>query len=81
MNSKQQKLFLTGLVVFLVALFSMLFNSISRDLVDKIRASEYELYCIFEDGERRIEPELVVDFDDGVFLFINGEASNCRVVK
>ena len=55
------------------------FASISGDLVDDIRRGDKSLYCEMSDGNRKIDGKLVVDFQEGSWLFKNGSARNCEV--
>ena len=47
----------------------------------KVQSGEVELVCAMKDGGRVIDPKLVVDFVDGVWVFKAGSAKNCEVVK
>ena len=55
------------------------FININGDLVDEIRRGDKSLWCEMSDGYRQIDGSLVTDFDEGVFYFINGQATNCEV--
>ena len=46
-----------------------------------VQAGELTLRCVMKDGERVIDPDKVVDLVDGVWLFDNGHAKNCAVIK
>lgn len=46
-----------------------------------VQSGEVELVCAMKDGGRVIDPKLVVDFVDGIWVFKAGSAKNCEVVK
>ena len=64
-----------GVIIVLLGAFA----SLSGDLVDDIRSGDKSLYCEMNDGYRKIDGKLVVDFQDGNWLFKNGSARNCEV--
>lgn len=45
----------------------------------KIKSGDYSLSCVFQDGERVIDPEMVIDEANGEWKFKNGRASNCKI--
>lgn len=46
-----------------------------------VQAGELTLVCVMKDGARTISPSQVVGLMDGVWLFDNGHARNCEVIK
>ena len=46
-----------------------------------VQRGEVKLVCTFKDGERVIEPEMVTGLIDGVWVFSNGYARNCEIIK
>ena len=46
-----------------------------------VQSGEVGLVCVMKDGERTIAPSQVTGLMDGVWLFDNGHARNCEVVK
>ena len=46
-----------------------------------VQSGELTLVCVMKDGDRVITPNRVTDFVDGVWLFDNGHARNCEVIK
>lgn len=46
-----------------------------------VQAGEAKLVCVMKDEARTIAPNQVVGLQDGVWLFDNGHARNCAVVK
>ncbi|WP_300733799.1 hypothetical protein [Pseudomonas sp.] len=55
------------------------FININGDIVDEIRRGDKSLWCEMSDGYRKIDGSLITDFDEGVFYFVNGQATNCEV--
>lgn len=84
MTSKEKQdllvMVLVGAVFAGIALLLIgAFININGDLVDEIRRGDKSLWCEMSDGYRQIDGSLVTDFEDGVFYFINGQATNCEV--
>lgn len=73
---------LVFVVVFGVFVFlgTILINGMEEDLVNDVINGNKTLYCHFQDGERVVPADLVVDFHDGEWEFVNGSARNCRTV-
>ncbi len=46
-----------------------------------VQSGEVELVCVMKDEARTIKPNQVTGLMDGVWLFENGHARNCEVVK
>lgn len=46
-----------------------------------VQAGELTLRCVINDESRTIAPNQVVGLMDGVWLFDNGHARNCEVIK
>ena len=54
--------------------------ALDNDTYNKVKSGEVDLYCVFEDGERKINPEHIEDYDvEYGWVFFNGSAKNCRV--
>ena len=49
----------------------------------KLQSGEYKLECMFEGGWREVPKEKIVDIDDekGGWIFTNGYARTCKVIK
>ncbi len=47
----------------------------------KVQSGELELRCVINDDSRTIKPNQVTGLMDGVWLFENGHARNCEVIK
>ena len=46
-----------------------------------VQSGEFTLVCAMKDETRVIDPKLVVDFVDGIWVFNAGSAKNCEVIK
>ena len=46
-----------------------------------VQAGELTLVCVMKDEARTIAPSQVTGLMDGVWLFDNGHAKNCAVIK
>lgn len=46
-----------------------------------VQAGELTLRCVINDEARTIAPSQVVGLMDGVWLFENGHARNCEIIK
>lgn len=70
------------IIAFIVIICSAawLNHSLSSELY-AVQAGELTLVCVMKDGERAIDPDKVVDLVDGVWVFENGHARNCKVIK
>ena len=71
-------LVLAGIAISLC--FAAINYAASGDL-RAVKSGEAKLVCDMRDGMRVIDPELVVDLIDGVWVFTNGSAKNCEVIK
>ena len=47
-------------------------------VVKQVKSGELQLTCLFEDGERVVDPAMVVGLTDRGWEFENGYASQCR---
>lgn len=50
-----------------------------RSLADSVKSGEKSLSCFIGDEQKEIEKEKVKYFKNGVWYFVNGQASNCEV--
>lgn len=71
-------LVLTGIAISFC--FAAINYAASGDL-RAVKSGEAELVCDMKDGARVIDPVKVVDLVDGVWVFDNGHARNCEVIK
>lgn len=46
-----------------------------------VQRGEVKLVCLMKDGERVIEPEMVTGLIEDTWIFDNGYAKNCKVIK
>lgn len=70
------------LMLAVVAGLVILLNIVlSDDTLEQAQASVITLQCHMKDGVRVIDPGKVVDLVDGVWVFANGHAKNCRVIE
>ena len=58
-----------------------LLNHILSSELRAVQAGEVTLVCAMKDEERTIAPSQVTGLMDGVWLFENGHARNCEVIK
>ena len=74
------KLYLLTLGFAIAAGFAAINYAASGDL-RKVQSGEVELRCVINDESRTIKPNQVTGLMDGVWLFDNGHARNCEVIK
>ena len=67
-------------LIAIVCSMAWLNHSLSSELY-AVQSGEVELVCVLKDGERVIAPSQVTGLMDGVWLFQNGHARNCKVIK
>ena len=67
-------------LIAIVCSMAWLNHSLSSEL-HAVQSGELTLVCVMKDEARTIAPSQVVDQMDGVWLFDNGHARNCEVVK
>lgn len=75
-------------IAFLVAILAVLgaagvvfAHFEDKSLLSGVQNGKYELICGFKDGERVVPGDRVKDRFSGVWVFDNGQASNCMVKK
>lgn len=56
-------------------------NHILNSELYAVQEGELTLRCVINDESRTIAPSQVVGLQDGVWLFDNGHARNCEVIK
>lgn len=72
------------LVVSLSAISMLLFLTYQNKLeVTKVINGEYQLYCHLKGSNyfELVNPALVVDRYDDTWVFVNGSAKNCKLIK
>ena len=67
-------------LIVIVCSAAWLNHSLNSEL-HAVQAGELTLVCVMKDEARTIAPNQVVGLMDGVWLFDNGHASNCEVIK
>lgn len=78
-----------SVVIQLAIVFVILITAISTLFImdqpkpstfTQVKSGELTLYCLFQDGERAVDPDLVVEHwhEYGYWKFTNGGAGNCR---
>ena len=67
-------------LIAIVCSMAWLNHSLSSEL-RAVQSGELELRCVINDESRTIAPSQVTGLMDGVWLFDNGHARNCEVVK
>lgn len=72
------KIIVTICTALLVA--GAVFIKIDSGLYDDVKSGKVSLWCMFQDGERKIDPNHIESYDpDYGWAFFNGSAKNCRV--
>lgn len=71
------------LIMFCVALsFALVAINYAMNVdLRKVQSGELTLVCVMKDEARTIAPSQVTGLMDGVWLFENGHARNCEVIK
>jgi len=72
---------LAAIVVAIVFGLLHYLNALERDRLAQVQSGEVELVCLMKDGERVIEPEMVTGLLDDTWVFKNGSAKRCRIIK
>ena len=67
-------------LIAIVCSMAWLNHSLSSELY-AVQSGELELRCVINDEARTIAPSQVTGLMDGVWLFDNGHARNCEVIK
>ncbi len=67
-------------LIAIVCSIAWLNHSLSSEL-RAVQSGELELICVINDEARTIKPSQVTGLMDGVWLFENGHARNCEVIK
>lgn len=83
-HEKMDAIELITLAAILIAIIFGLLHYLDkpeRERLAQVQSGEVELVCLMKDGERVIEPEMVTGFLDGTWLFKNGSAKRCRIIK
>lgn len=76
----------TNLAIFAIGFATLitllaLVSYASESSLRAVQAGEVKLVCLMKDGERVIPPEMVTGLLDDTWLFKNGYAKRCRIIK
>lgn len=69
------------LVSAIIGLIILLNIVLSDNTLEQAQAGVITLQCHMKDGVRVIDPGKVVGLVDGVWVFENGSAKSCEVIK
>ena len=74
------------LVLLVTVTFIAAYQLINSNPLAKVKKGTHDLYCNFyiensPADRRKVDPNLVIDFVEGTWLFVNGSASNCELVS
>lgn len=47
----------------------------------KVKSGQVKLSCNTGFGEKIIAPEHVIAFENGIWIFVNGQSKSCRILK
>ena len=72
---------LAAIVIAIILGLLHYLNKPERDRLAKVQSGEVELVCLMKDGERVIPPEMVTGLLDDTWVFKNGSAKRCRIIK
>ena len=50
-----------------------------NEVLNSVKSGDKVLTCHMLDGIRSIDKDLVVDYKDGVFYFVNGSSKSCSL--
>lgn len=69
-----------SLIITVVVATVLLLNPSKPSTFTQVKSGELTLYCLFQDGERAVDPDLVTEHwhEYGYWKFTNGGAGNCR---
>ena len=67
-------------LIVIVCSAAWLSHSLNSELY-AVQAGELTLRCVINDEARTIAPNQVTGLMDGIWVFSNGHARNCEVVK
>ena len=74
------------LVLFVTVTFIAAYQLINSNPLAKVKKGTHELFCNFyvENGpsdRRKVDPDLIIDYVEGTWIFVNGSASSCELVS
>ena len=75
-------LIVIGLLMILFGVVGLACNVAHQDMISDVKSGKVTLICDIKDkGHIEIDPEMVVDRIDGVWIFENGWAKNCATIE
>ena len=77
----RKKIALVAIVIAITFGLQHYLDKLERDRLEKVQSGEVELVCLLKDGERVIPPEMVTGLLDNTWVFKNGSAKRCRIIK
>jgi len=72
------KILLSFLVVMLLT--SIWLHREEKLLIAAVKSNEVALLCHLDTGLKKIDPNLILDFSDGVWFFTNGYSKTCELI-
>ena len=73
------KKYFIGIFVFLVFVILLTQEHLDNEVLNSVKSGDKVLTCHMLDGIRSIDKDLVVDYKDGVFYFVNGSSKSCSL--
>jgi len=61
--------------------FLTLLSACKPAALEEVLSGEAQLYCHLPEGWKQINKERVVDIVDGTWIFDNGQAKACKLIK
>lgn len=79
MGQNKKSMTAIALVFFSLLLVFCATTNSDKKLLKQVKSGEKHLLCNFKDDVHFVNPEIIVDFNDGVWVFKNGYAKNCII--
>ena len=73
-------------IFFVIGSLLIAYSLLQNSPLSKVKKGTHDLFCTFhvEDrpsDRRKVDPNLVTDFIENVWVFSNGSATNCELVS
>ena len=73
-------------IFFMIGSILIAYSLLQNSPLSKVKKGSHRLFCVFniEKGpadRREVDPNLVTDFVENVWVFSNGSATNCELVS